>query len=175
VGCSAKEGLDEKYFDECQKLARSLAEIPEIQLVYGCCNKGIMGVFYKTFREFKRKVIGVLTKFYKEDLEEKCYDEVIVTNSTTERFVEIYKNSDVLLFLPGGIGTLSELFSAIEEKRIGNGKKIILYNYDFFYTPIIKELYKLHLEGFIDEVPADVMIIESDIEKIVELVKEEMK
>ena len=79
------------------------------------------------------------------------------------------------MFLPGGIGTYSELFSAIEEnKNNPHPKKIILYNYDYFYTPIIKELYHLYQEGFIDEVPASYMIIESREDKIIELI-EEMK
>ena len=75
--------------------------------------------------------------------------------------------------MPGGVGTYSELFIAIEENKNSiQPKKIILYNYDYFYTPIIKELYHLYQVGFIEDVPASYMVIESDSRKIIELIKE---
>ena len=112
---------------------------------------------------------------FQESLKELDADTSIVAENTVERFQKLYENSDCILFLPGGIGTYSELFSAIEEnKNNSHPKKIILYNYDYFYTPIINELYHLYQEGFIDEVAASYMIIESREDKIIELI-EEMK
>lgn len=174
VGCSSKNGIDKKYLDNCSELVKSLADIPDIELVYGNDTGGMMGIAYREFSGRGRKVIAVSTEYHYKLDTKKAYDEIIVTDTTTGRFEEIHKNSDVLLFLPGGLGTLAELFSAIEEHRIEKGKKIILYNDNYFYTPIIEKLFKLHQEGFVDEVPADYMIIESDIKKIIELVKEEM-
>lgn len=174
IGCSSKNGIDKLYLDNCSHLIKELALIDGIDLVYGNDIGGLMGVAYHEFSSNSKKVIGISTEFHYKLDKNKAYDEIIVTASTTNRFEAIHNNSDILLFLPGGLGTLAELFSAIEEHRIKNGKKIILYNYNYFYTPIIEELYKLHEEGFIDEVPSDYMIIESDMKKVVEIIKEEM-
>lgn len=174
VGCSSKDNIDKKYLDDCEILIKKLAKFDNIELVYGNDTRGIMGIAYREFSSNNKKVTAVSTDYHHKIEINKAYDEIVVTDSTTGRFEEIHKISDVLLFLPGGLGTLAELFSAIEEHRIEKGKKIILYNCDYFYTPIIEELYKLHQEGFIDEVPADYMMIESDSNKIIEMIKEEM-
>lgn len=133
-----------------------------------------MKVSYDEFAKNQKNIIGVTTDFDKENSQQEKYTKEIVVKNTTQRFEEIFSNSDVLLFLPGGLGTLAELFSSIEERQINNAKKIILYNYNFFFTPIIEELYRLYKEGFIDVPPSSYMIIESDKEKIIEILKEEI-
>lgn len=173
IGCTSKTTIDSAYIEMCSPLIKELASIPDISLVYGAWNEGIMGVLYEEFSKNKRNIIGVTTEFHKNlENDIKLYEEIVV-KTTTERFQKIHECSDVLLFLPGGLGTYAEIFSAIEEHRIHNGKKIILYNVNSFYTNMIQELYKLHKMGFIDEVPADYMIIESEWEKIVDIIKEE--
>ena len=133
-----------------------------------------MKVSYDEFAKNQKNIIGVTTDFDKENSQQEKYTKEIVVKNTTQRFEKIFSNSDVLLFLPGGLGTLAELFSSIEERQINNAKKIILYNYNFFFTPIIEELYRLYKEGFIDVPPSSYMIIESDKEKIIEVLKEEI-
>ena len=171
IGCSSKTDIDKKYIDDCYDLIKMIAKVPNVDLVYGAYNRGLMGLCFSEFRKNNKKILGVITKYHdKED--EDVGDEKIVVESTTERFDKIFSNSDMVLILPGGLGTYAEVFSAIEEMRIGNGKKIILYNCNYFYTPLIKELYHLYEEGFIDMVPSEYMIIESDKNKIIEMIKE---
>ena len=173
IGCSTKTNIDKKYIDDCSDLIKMIASIPNVDLVYGAYNRGLMGLCYSEFKKNNKKVLGVITKYHDEvDNDEVVGDEKIVVDTTTERFDKIYSNSDKVLILPGGLGTYAEIFSAIEEMRIGNNKKIILYNCNYFYTPMIKELYHLYEEGFIDMVPSDYMIIESDKNKIIELIEE---
>lgn len=176
IGCSSKEEIDDIYIQDGTRLIKKIALIPDVNLVYGAFNRSLMGVCYDEFRKASKKVVGVMTEFHKRETEySDLFDKEIVVNTTTERFEKIYENSDMILFLPGGLGTYAEIFSAIEEMRIKNGKRIILFNDNYFYTPMIKELYHLHEIGFIDEVPSDYMIIESDREKIIELIEEETK
>ena len=80
-----------------------------------------------------------------------------------------------ILILPGGLGTLTELFNAIEENRTNNhNKKIIIYNKNYFYTPIIQGLYKMYENKYIDEPLTNYFVIESDEDKIIELIKKEI-
>ena len=173
IGCSASLKIDDKYISDCSELIKMIAKIPDVNLVYGAYNRGLMGLCYSEFKKNNKKVTGIITKYHDDrDGEEVVGDEKIVVDTTTERCNQIFSNSDKVLILPGGLGTYAEIFSAIEEMRIGNNKKIILYNCNYFYTPIIKELYHLYEEGFIDMVPSEYMIIESDKNKIIEMIKE---
>lgn len=81
--------------------------------------------------------------------------------------VDEIDDADIVLILPGGLGTYYDLFKAIKEN-----KKIYLYNKDFFYTPVIKNLYELHLGGMIEKVPSEYMNIECDLDNIIEKMKE---
>ena len=171
IGCSASLKIDDKYISDCSELIKMIAKVPNVDLVYGAYNRGLMGLCYSEFKKNNKKILGVITKYHDNE-DEDVGDEKIVVDTTTERFDKIFSNSDKVLILPGGLGTYAEMFSAIEEMRIGNKKKIILYNCDYFYTPIIKELYHLYEEGFIDMVPSDYMTIESDKNKIIELIEE---
>lgn len=175
IGTTSKENIDKTYTEDSKNLIKELATIDNIELIYGAWNKGLLGFAYQEFAKNNRKITGVITTYHKEnDLKEKLCDEEITVSTTTERFEKIYQNSDILLFLPGGIGTLSEILSAIEEQRIQNQKKkIILYNTGYFYTPLLEELYRLYKLGFIEEHPTDYITIESQKEEIIKLIKEE--
>ena len=173
IGCSSKTDIDKKYIDDCYELIKMIAKVPNVDLVYGAYNRGLMGLCYAEFKKNEKKITGVITKYHDDrDGDEVVGDNKKVTLTTTERFDEIYGNSDTILILPGGLGVLAELFSAIEESSIGNNKKIIVYNCNYFYTPIIRELFHLYEEGFISMPPSEYMIIESDKEKIIEMIKE---
>lgn len=175
VAGSAKDEISPSYIQACSMLLERVANIDDVHLVFGGYHRGIMAIAYDEFKKNSKKVIAVSDIVFQESLKEIDADTSIVAENTVERFQKLYENGDCILFLPGGIGTYSELFSAIEEnKNNPHPKKIILYNYDYFYTPVIKELYHLYQEGFIDDVPASYMVIESNEDKIIELI-EEMK
>ena len=171
VGCSSKDNIPTEYIESSFKLLEDISKIDNVNLVFGAFHSGLMKIAYDMFVANNKKIIGIK----KEDNDEGSYsyDKTIITDTATSRFNEIYKHSDVLLFLPGGVGSLAELFSAIEEVKYDEKKKtIILYNDNYFYTPIIKKLYELYKDGFIEGVPSDYMIIESDYNEIIKLIKE---
>ncbi len=173
IGCTAKTDIDEVYLSECGDLIKMIASIDNVDLVYGAFNKGLMKMCYSEFKKNNKNITGVITKYDDElDGDEDVGDDKIVVSSTIERFDKIYTKSDAVLILPGGLGTMAELCSAIDEVRCGSKKKIILYNCNFFYTSLIKELYHLYEIGFVDLKPYEYMMIESDKNRIVEIIKE---
>ncbi len=174
VAATSYENIDPSIMTECQELLQELAVLPKLNLVFGAYNKGLMETSYQEFKKAHKYITGVTTAYHDQEHILQEYDNKIITNTTSERFGEIFKNSDVLLFLPGGLGTLAELFSAIDERTIANGKKIILFNSYYHYTPLLNMLYKMHEAGFITEVPADYMTIESDKNEIIKIIKKEL-
>ena len=170
VGCSSKDNIPTEYLESSFKLLEGISRIDNVNLVFGAKHSGLMKITYDSFVANNKKIIGIGNK--NEEISYK-YDKTIITDNSTLRFNEIYKNSDVLLFLPGGVGSLSELFSAIEEGiKEENKKTIIVYNANYFYTPIIKQLYEMYKVGFVSGVPSDYMIIESDYKEIIKIIKE---
>lgn len=175
VAGTAKDDINPLYLESSTHLLESVSKMEDVHLVFGGYHRGIMAIAYDEFKKNSKKVIAVSDTIFQDYLKELDVDTAIVTKDTIERFQKLYENSDCILFLPGGVGTFSELFSAIEEnKNSSHPKKIILYNHHYFFTPMLKELYHLYQNGFIDDVPASYMIIESEEEKVIELI-EEMK
>ena len=78
-------------------------------------------------------------------------------------------DATTVLILPGGLGTIHDLFYSIT-----NDKDIILYNKDFFYTSIIKKLFELYEEGIEIRRPAEYMIIESELDEIIKKLEERL-
>ena len=78
------------------------------------------------------------------------------------------------MFLPGGTGSLSEIFSSLEEYRtIDQLKQIIIYNYKGFYDPIISLIERLIKEGFNDEGVIKKLIVVNNLKELKMKVSEE--
>ena len=120
---------------------------------------------YKLIDELSK--IDNVNLVFRDELKDLIKDINIEPVSYINKESIIYDKSDVILILPGGLGIMADLFSAIT-----NNKKVILYNIDYFFTPIIQYLYKLYNCNFIDVVPSDYMLIENDYKKIVNMIRE---
>lgn len=150
IGCSSREDIPDKYFNDCNTLIEELFK-RENDLVFGAYNKGLMASSYDLAKKYKRKVIGITPKIFIDALEELDCDKEFVTDTISRRTDGLIEESDVLLFLPGGIGTIYELFTVIESKRSGEfNKPIIIYNSNNFFNKLLEFLEKLYNENFMD-------------------------
>jgi predicted Rossmann-fold nucleotide-binding protein len=106
-----------------------------------------------------------MRKVYISDIDKNLeeLDEVIKKFDIVK---DIEESNDVLV-VPGGMGSFSDIFDAYKLK-----KKVYLYNKDMYYKDLINNLYKGHLEGYIDGAPGDYMHIESELSKIIEDMEE---
>ena len=173
IGCGS-EIVDDKFYKNSWSLVAKLAAIEDINLVFGAYHNGIMGSCYDIFKNHNKKVCGVTVKIYKDQLDDLDLDEAVIVETSMDRMREIYQKSDVLLFLPGGLGTYTEILSSIEESRTKEDDKlIILYNDDFFYSPLIKEMFWLYEKKFAKKSIGEYVRIESKEEEIVKLIEKE--
>ena len=89
-------------------------------------------------------------KLYNEDIS-KYKLECTYVDNTFERTNSLYKESDKILILPGGSGTISEIFAMLEDYRtIESNKEIIIYNQDNYYSDILSLLMKSIKHNFND-------------------------
>lgn len=175
IGCSSHEEIDDKYKSITKEIVKELAKIPNLNLVLGTANDntGLMKYCYDVFKKNKKEVTRISLNIYKE-FKYLDMNQIIEVETTMDRTREIYKISDILLFLPGGLGTYSEILSSLTETaEKKDNKMIILYNKDFFFTSIIQELHVLYKKGFISKNINEYCEIESEIDSILELIKKE--
>ena len=150
IGCSASDLIDNKYYDDTKELLNILMR--DNNLVFGACHSGLMGLAHDITKAYGNKVIGICPSMYIKDFDELDCDEEIVSSTVNDRTSGLISNSDILLFIPGGIGTIYELFTAIETKRCHeHNKPIIIYNSNGFFDKIIEFLEMLYTEEFARE------------------------
>lgn len=148
IGCSSSEYISNKYLDDCKILLDKLFS-SNYDLVFGVCNRGIMGLSHDIAKENNRLVTGICPLIYKKQLMDVSCDYEEVTTTVGERTRRVFEESDILLFLPGGIGTVYELFSAIEWKRSYElDNPIIIYNSLGYFDVLLNLLDGIYDNGF---------------------------
>lgn len=169
VGCSSKNEIPDKYKKDCEKLLEKI--LIDNDLIFGAYNSGLMGIAYHQALKNKREIIGICPDSYKDDFNDlKCSKEII-TKNVSERIDKLILESDICLFLPGGIGTINELFLAIESKRSHEfDKPIVIYNSCGFYDELLLFLDKVYNESFTMEYIKDSYYVSSDIDDILDYI-----
>ena len=167
IGCSSSNKIDKRYNKLAYEVASSIAS-KNHDLVYGGASYSMMGECYKAFSEQNRNIIAIMAEKYKEDLVNLTLSNNFLVKTSLERIERIYNESDAFVILPGGIGTIEELFSILEENRTNTWKKIIIYNYEGFYDFIIKWLNLNVNSGFIYEEDIEKIKIVDSIEELTE-------
>ena len=147
VGCSASDYIPEKYFSDCKLFLEELF-LSENDLVFGACSSGLMGLSYNIAKKNNSQIEGIYPEAYKHEAKNLECDKIL-TKSIPKRTEMLIKESDALIFLPGGIGTVYELFTAIECRRAYEfGKPIIIYNSCGYYDKILDFLELTYDENF---------------------------
>lgn len=126
------------------KLGRYLAS-NHYNLITGACS-GLISFLQNIFDEYGMDVIIMEVSCYKKDnYKYKFYNH----NTIGDRKYAIIYNSDLLIFLPGGIGTLDEIFTAIESRRaLEHNKDIIIINSFGYYNDLITMLDTMYKNNF---------------------------
>ena len=155
IGCSSSNDIPEIYNTDCANNLEELFKLDN-ELVFGAYNKGLMAISYDIAKKNKRKVTGITPKIFVEALKDLECDEEIITTSISRRTDKLIEESDALIFLPGGIGTIYELFTAIESKRSGEfDKPIIIYNCNHFFDKLLLFLEDIYNEKFTSRLVKD--------------------
>jgi uncharacterized protein (TIGR00730 family) len=165
VFCGSSLGFNPIYKNAAITLGNYLAK-ENIELVYGGGKIGMMGILSDTILAKNGKVIGVIPKLLeKEEVVHPGVEEMIVCKKMSERKVIMSKLVDGYVTLPGGFGTLDELFEAltlnqlqIEQKPVG------LLNINGFFDPIVGQIDKMIEEGYIKPQNKNLLIIDATVE-----------
>ena len=149
IFCSASENIDKMYFESARQIGEWMGKTGKT-LIYGGADLGLMECVARAVKENGGKVIGVVpTKLEEKGRVCTFLDEVIHTHNLSDRKDIMTEKSDILVALPGGIGTLDEIFHVMAAASIGyHRKKVIFYNEYGFYDELLKTLKTLEDKGF---------------------------
>ncbi len=150
VYCSARDGLDRAYIDAAREVGRTLAG-RGIGIVYGGGGAGLMGEVADAALVAGGEVVGVIPRSMVE--QERAHtglDELIVVETMHERKAIMASRAGAFLALPGGVGTLDEIFEAITWNQLSiHDKPIVFLDLNGFYAPLRAFLEHAHRGGFI--------------------------
>ena len=169
VFCGSSEGNDNAIIEQASQLGKTLAE-REITLVYGASKLGIMGKVAQAALDNGGKVLGIIPKFLKmKEVVHLGLDEMITTENMHERKLQMQEKSDAFIALPGGFGTLEELFEIITWSQLGlHHKPIGLLNTSGFYDHLIAMLEEMVRRGFLKMENFELLIVDDKIESLLE-------
>jgi uncharacterized protein (TIGR00730 family) len=166
VFCGSKTGSNPLFAEHAAELGKLLSAL-DIKLVYGGGNKGLMGVIADSVLKHQGKVMGVIPKLLIEweQKHEGVTDMAIVPDMHTRKRV-MYDMCDAAIVLPGGFGTLDELFEMITWNQLKiHDKKIYILNSGGFYNYLMQHLKQMQREGFLyEEVQERIIICDTPVE-----------
>lgn len=139
VYCSASNSILPEYFTLAAELGRTIAERGDT-LVYGGASAGLMGEVARNVQQHNGRVIGIIPQSLVElEIAYDNADELIITNGFRERKAEMEARSDAFVTLPGGLGTLEELFEIMNMRALQmTDRPLVLINHKGFYDPLVR-------------------------------------
>ncbi|MBI9033012.1 MAG: TIGR00730 family Rossman fold protein [Bacteroidales bacterium] len=118
VFCGSSLGVNPLFVEMAKELARCMAEA-DMQLVYGGANVGLMGVIANEMLALNAEVIGVMPKHISElEIAHKGLTQMHLVDSMADRKALMVSISDGFIALPGGFGTLDEIFEVITYNQL---------------------------------------------------------
>jgi len=171
VFCGSKSGNNIKYLKLANTLGKKLAE-RNLNVIYGGGNSGLMGALAEGVLAKNGSLISVIPKFFKNKIDMTKSKKEIVTEDLFDRKKIMIKNSDIFIALPGGFGTLDEVFEliALSQLSLINKKIIILDINNFWYSlkNLIKDLKK---NGFLYTNKYKNIIFKNSVSEVIEFIE----
>jgi uncharacterized protein (TIGR00730 family) len=150
VFCGSKNGQNNLFSQHAVQLGKLMAEY-NVKLIYGGGSAGIMGTIADSVMTHGGTVTGIIPKILVESERQHLgITELIVSDDMHVRKRTIYSLCDAALILPGGFGTLDELFEIITWNQLSiHDKLIFILNSGRFYDHLLAHIQKMREEGFL--------------------------
>ncbi|MCE2616876.1 MAG: TIGR00730 family Rossman fold protein [Phocaeicola sp.] len=172
IFCSASNNIDPKYYKCADEFGKWMGEHKKT-LVYGGANVGLMDCVSRVAKQYGSRIIGVVpTRILELGKASAILDEMIPCKTLTDRKDILLQKSDVLVALPGGIGTLDEVFHVMAAASLDyHHKKIVFFNIDGFWQGIIDFLSGLEKQHFAHHPLNNYFVVANNINELTELLK----
>lgn len=151
IYCASKMPKEDIYITESKKLAKALAK-RNIQIIYGGADSGLMKVIADEALKHGGEVVGVFPEnVIKDEVAHPNLTEFHSVKSMHERKALVEKLADGFIALPGGYGTMDEIFEIITWKAIRlHNKPTLFFNINHYYDDLIKFINNAGDMGLLD-------------------------
>lgn len=167
VFCGSSSGIENIFAEQALLLGQYLAT-NQIGLVYGGAKVGLMGAVADGALGAGGEVIGVLPNFLKrKEIAHVNLTELILVETMHQRKMKMHELSDGVIALPGGLGTLEELFELLTWAQLGlHQKPVALLNINGFFDPLIHMMHSMVQKGFLKESNQKMLLVSSEIQDL---------
>lgn len=163
VFCGSKTGNNPIFEEHTRQLGKLLAE-NKINIIYGGGNKGLMAAVANSAMQHGGTVTGIIPELLK--VQEHMHEELTelhVTDNMHSRKQMLYEKCDAAIILPGGYGTMDEVFEMLTWNQLNiHSKKIFILNSGGFYDHLIAHMMKMHEENFLYGHPEEQLVVLAD-------------
>lgn len=169
VYCGSNDGKDPAYKAQAFLLGQTLAQ-RNIELVYGGARVGLMGAIAQGTLSEGGKVTGVLPRFLRnKEIAHEQLTELLLVNTMAERKARIEEMADGIIALPGGYGTMDELFEALTNAQLQLHRKPVgLLNTEGFYDGLVQLLETMASRGLLKEVNKNMLLVSDNIDELLD-------
>ncbi len=173
IFCSANSNIEPEYFEKTRELGEWMAKNGHT-LVFGGCDMGLMECIAKAVYDGGGMTVGVVPSKIEENGHVSPHLSVeIPCDNLSDRKDLMLLKSDIVIALPGGIGTLDEIFTVAAAATIGyHRKKVILYNINGFWNSLVDLLDDLQQRGMIRGEWQQHIVVANSLEDIESVCKE---
>ena len=170
VYCGSRNGTDPAYADAAARLGRVMGE-RRLDLVYGGGHVGLMGVIADAVNATGGRVTGVITEHLLDrEVGHRSIDELIVVPDMPTRKREMFDRADAFVVLPGGVGTMEELFEVWCWASLGlHPKRLGLLNVSGYYDSLLGFMQRAVDDGMFDRSSLDLAHVAKDPEELLDL------
>lgn len=173
VFCGSSNGVRPEYAEAAMAMGSAIAR-RGLKLVYGGGNIGTMGILARAALEEGGKVTGVIPRKLYELVDHVELTELVIASDMHERKARMAEAADAFIAMPGGIGTLEELFEVWAWRQIGyHAKPVGLLEVAGFYGPLLSFLGKVSEEGFLKPVHLEDLIVENEPDSLLDRLMED--
>lgn len=172
VYCGSNFNGNSNLLKAIEDLAKTMAT-QNITLIFGGGSVGVMGVLANEILKGGGKAIGIIPQFLMDkEVGHTGLTELIITENMHQRKQKMIDLAEGFVILPGGFGTLEELFEVLTWLQLGlHGKPIGVLNIDGFYDPLFAQMDLMVKNKFVKQINRDLVFNETDAEVLVNKMK----
>jgi uncharacterized protein (TIGR00730 family) len=172
VFCGAKPGRDPRFLTEAQRLGAAIASAGW-RLVYGGGSNGLMGAVANGALDHGGVVMGIITEHLVGlEMAHRDISELHIVPDMAVRKKRLVEESDIILVLPGGMGTLDELFEIVTLNQLAvTNKPIVIYSPAGFYNALLQFVEHQINEGFVNRKDWATVSVVTDFDQVLQQIK----
>ena len=175
VFCGSRPGIDPAYVAAAEELGAALAGAG-LRLVYGAGDIGLMGVVARAAQAAGGAAFGVIPDhLMRREVGRRSLTTFVVTETMHERKKVMFMNADAIVTLPGGPGSLDELFEVLTWRQLGlHEKPVLLLNTGGYWTPLLDLLTHIVAQGFAEPSFLDFLTVRDDVPALMEALRQRL-